>query len=58
MVSLLDSGWSGLVFEPWLGSLCCVLEQDTLLSQCLSSPMCIKLKDASKLNAGGNLAMD
>ena len=30
--------WSGL--EPWPGSLCCVLRQDTLLSQCFSSPMC------------------
>ena len=26
---------------PWWGSLCCVLEQDTLLSQCLYSPRCI-----------------
>ena len=25
-------------FEPWPGSLCCVLGQDTLLSQCLSPP--------------------
>ena len=24
------------VFEPWLGILCCVRGQDTLLSQCLS----------------------
>ena len=23
-------------FEPWPGTLCCVLGQDTLLSQCLS----------------------
>ena len=30
--------WSG--FEPWPGSLCCVLRQDTLLSQCSSSPRC------------------
>ena len=28
-------------FEPWPGTLCCVLGQDTLLSQCLSSPRCI-----------------
>ena len=28
-------------FEPWLGTLCCVLGQDTLLSQCLSPPRCI-----------------
>ena len=25
-------------FEPWSGTLCCVLGQDTLLSQCLSPP--------------------
>ena len=28
-------------FEPWLGTLCCVLGQDTLLSRCLSPPRCI-----------------
>ena len=28
-------------FESWPGTLCCVLGQDTLLSQCLSPPMCI-----------------
>ena len=27
--------------EPWPGTLCCVLGQDTLLSQCLSLPRCI-----------------
>ena len=31
--------WSG--FEPWQGTLCCVLGQDTSLSQCLSPPRCI-----------------
>ena len=41
MVSALDSGASGLGFEPWPGTLCCVLGQDTLLSQCLSPPRCI-----------------
>ena len=35
----LRSEWSG--FEPWPGTLCCVLGQDTLLSQCLSPPRCI-----------------
>ena len=30
------SEWSG--FEPWPGTLCCVLGQDTQLSQCLSPP--------------------
>ena len=28
-------------FEPWPGTLCCVLEHGTLLSQCLSPPWCI-----------------
>ena len=28
-------------FEPWLGTLCCVLGQDTLLSRCPSPPRCI-----------------
>ena len=28
-------------FEPWPGTVCCVLGQDTLLSQCLSPPRCI-----------------
>ena len=28
-------------FKPWPGTLCCVLGQDTLLSQCLSSARCI-----------------
>ena len=28
-------------FEPWPGTLCCVLGQDTLLSQCLCPPRCI-----------------
>ena len=30
--------WSG--FKPWPGSLSVVLRQDTLLSQCFSSPRC------------------
>ena len=28
-------------FEPWPGSLCCILGQDMLLSQCLSPPRSI-----------------
>ena len=28
-------------FEPWPGTLCCVLGQDNLLSQCLCLPRCI-----------------
>ena len=28
-------------FEPWPGTVCCVLGQDTLLLQCLSPPRCI-----------------
>ena len=35
MVSVQDSV-SG--FKPWPGLLCCILKQDTLLSQCLSPP--------------------
>ena len=34
------------------GTLCCVLGQDTLLSQCLSPPRCIKGTD--EFNAGSN----
>ena len=45
--------WSG--FEPWAGSVCCVLGQDTLLSQCLSLPRCIN--GYRDLNAGGNPTM-
>ena len=39
MISALDSGAAR--FEPWPGTLSCVLGQDTLLSQCLSPPRCI-----------------
>ena len=35
----LQSEWSR--FEPWLGTWCCVLRQDTLLPQYLSPPRCI-----------------
>ena len=41
MVSVPNSGVSAPGFEPWQGTLCCVLGQDTLLSQCLSPPRCI-----------------
>jgi len=36
-----ESSGPGLRFEPWPGTLHCVLGQDTLLSQCLSSPKCL-----------------
>ena len=39
MCARLRSERSG--FEPWPGTVCCVLGQDTLLSQCLSPPRCI-----------------
>ena len=39
MVSALDSGASAPGSSP--GTVCCVLGQDTLLSQCLSPPRCI-----------------
>ena len=54
MVGVTGSGKAG--FEPWPGTLCCVLEQYTLLSQRLSSPRCIKGTD--EFNAGGNPGMD
>ena len=41
MLSAVDSRLSGQRFEPWLGTLCCVLGQVTLLSRCLSPPRCI-----------------
>ena len=39
MANALDSGASGP--GSMSGTLCCVLGQDTLLSQCLSPPRCI-----------------
>ena len=53
MVSALDSGSSGPGFESW-PTLCCVLGQDTLLSQCLSLSWCM---GTGKFNAGGNPAI-
>ena len=38
MVSALGLWIESSEFEHWSGSLCCVLGQDTLLSQCLSPP--------------------
>ena len=38
MVSALDSGLSGPGLIPGLETLCCVLGQDTLLSQCPTPP--------------------
>ena len=40
-----DGGLAGLwiewsEFKPWPGALCCVLGQDTSLSQCLTPPRC------------------
>ena len=40
----------------WPGTLCCVLGQDTLLSQCLSASRCVN--GTGEFNAGGNPAMD
>ena len=39
--SALDPGATGPGLKPWPGTLCYVLEQDTLLSQCFSPTMCI-----------------
>ena len=41
MVSALDSESEQSGNEPWPGTLCCVLGQDTSLPQCLSPPRCI-----------------
>ena len=41
MVSVLVPGSSGLGLSPGQGTLCCVLEQDTLLSQCIPPPRSI-----------------
>ena len=42
MVSALVSGSGGLAgFEPWPGTLCRILGQDTLPSHCLSPLRCI-----------------
>ena len=38
LVIALDSGSRGLASSPGRGPYCCVLGQDTLFSQCLSSP--------------------
>ena len=54
MVSALDSGSRG-PGSTLAGSLCCVLGQDTLLSQCLSPPRSI---NGYRRNAGGLPAMD
>ena len=59
IVSAHDSRASALGsgFEPWPGTLCCVLgQEDTLLSRCLSPPRCIN--GTGEFNAGGNPAMD
>ena len=41
MVSVLVPGSSGPGSSPGRGTLCCVLGQDTLLSQCLPPPRSI-----------------
>ena len=42
-------------FKPWLGRLCCILGQDTLLSQCLSPLRSINFFLTSEFNAVGTL---
>ena len=44
-------------FEPWPGSLCCVLWQGTLLSQHLSLASTQEYKTSNKM-LGGNLVLD
>ena len=46
---------AGNLAYPGRGTLCCVLGQDTSLSQRLSPPRCI---NGYRQNAGGNPAMD
>ena len=58
MVTTLVSGSSGPGFEPWPGTLCCVLGQDFLLSQCLSPPRFMNGKCTGEFIAGSNPAMD
>ena len=41
MVSARVRGIELSMFEPWPGTLCCVLGQDTLLSKCHSPPRSI-----------------
>ena len=41
MISALVPGSSSPGSSPGQGTLCCVLGQDTLLSQCLPPPKCI-----------------
>ena len=45
-------------FDLAAGSLCCVFEKHTLLSQCFSSPKCINVyyTECTKIVAGGNAA--
>ena len=43
--------------EPWPGTFCCVLGQDTLLSQCLSLHTGVYM-GTGEFNAGGNPVMD
>ena len=56
MVRALDSGSSGPGSSPCQVIVLCSLRQDTLLSQCFSSPRCIK--GAPAIMLGGNPAMD
>ena len=46
MVNALNSGSTCLVFEPCLGTLCCVVGQDAVQM------------GSTKFNAGGNAVMD
>ena len=48
------------VFQPWPGTLCCVVAWDTLLSQFLFTlfTQVYKLMGYGERNAGDNLAMD
>ena len=43
-------------FEPWRGTLCRVLGQDTLLSRCLSPPRCINEYQQEHVMVGSQVA--
>ena len=59
MASALNPRIQRLGFEAWLGTLCCVLGQDTFITLIvLLSTQVYKQVLMNNFNAGGNPAMD
>ena len=58
MVSTLDSGSSGLGSSPGWGHCVVFLDQDTLLSQCLSPPRYMGTNGYRRIYCWGNPVMD